>query len=168
MRKFITGTLDEAKDAARQFIAILYDPSRSHKEHHSSLNKLRTQLSITTNDPLSKLPPCEPVFEQHVKRVVRQTKEWVHARNPDIDIGTPETQGWEITNQGLMPVLFVGQTASEMIDGLFCECELKGTVSGQCPCILNGLTYINLCICGGDIEKCHNEQTLFATVSADE
>ena len=76
LQKFITGTLDEAKDAARQFIAVLYDPSRSHKEHHFSLNNLRTQLCVTTNDPLSKLPPCEPVFEQHVNRAVQQTKEW--------------------------------------------------------------------------------------------
>ena len=129
-RKFITGNLDEAKDTARQFIAVLHDPSKSHKENHSSLNKLCTQLCVTTNYPLSKLPPYELIFEQNVKRAIRHTKKWVHDWNPDIDIGTPETQGWEITNQRLMPMMFVGQTASEMIDRLFCECELKWAVCG--------------------------------------
>ena len=107
---------------------------------------------------------CEAVFEQHVRRVVRQTKELIHARDPSVDFGTPEEHGWELTENGWMPVMFVGQTASELIDGLFCVCALQKDLCSNCPCSLNGISWIYFCSCAGDIKKCHNEKTLFATV----
>ena len=66
------GSMEEAIDAVRKFYALLlYDPSNKHKTSmHRSLNELRTKLAITTDEPMSKLPPCEPVFIPEVKRLV--------------------------------------------------------------------------------------------------
>ena len=66
-------------------------------------------MSVTTNEPLSKLPPCEPEFLQHVKRAVKQHRDWVNARNPP---PTPpiDPPGWEHTPLGLVPIMFDGPT----------------------------------------------------------
>ena len=74
---FTTGSIEAAVNAARPIVALLYDPSKAQKSLRVSLNSLRTQLCISTSDPMSKLPPSEPVFVQHVKRAVWQTKFWV-------------------------------------------------------------------------------------------
>ena len=67
------GSMEEAIDAVRKFYALLLYDSNSNKHktiRHRSLNELRTKLAITTDEPMSKLPPCEPVFIPEVKRLV--------------------------------------------------------------------------------------------------
>ena len=115
-------------------------------------------MSVTTNEPLSKLPPCEPEFLQHVKWAVKQQRDWVNARNPP---PTPpiDPPGWEHTPLGLVPVMFEGPTLAELVEGLYCEdCKECDT----CSCFSNGLPCIDLCSCSGDMDKCHNEKTLFS------
>ena len=155
---FTHGSIEECVNAARPLIALLYDPARKYKKQHSDLNELRTQMSVTTNEPLSKLPPCEPEFLQHVKRAVKQHRDWVNARNPP---PTPpiDPPGWEHTPLGLVPIMFEGPTSAELVEGLYCEdCKECDT----CSCFSNGLPCIDLCSCSGDMDKCHNEKTLFS------
>ena len=56
--------------AGRKLIASLYDPGiwLTHKagKYHSSLNDLRFRLATTIETALSKLPPSEANFEQHL------------------------------------------------------------------------------------------------------
>ena len=146
---FTKGSIEDSVDAARAIVALLYDPSKAHESLHGSLNKLRTQLCIITSDPMSKLPPSEPVFIEHVGRAIWEIKLMVHARDPFCYLGEPTSHGWENTELGLMPIMYKGTTAAGMIGGLFCECD---DVREQCPCLLNGLPCINLCSCSGDNE----------------
>lgn len=40
------------------------------------------------------------------------------ARDPSIDIGSPQTHGWSDGENGIEPVLYEGLTALELIDGM--------------------------------------------------
>ena len=157
--------MEEAINAARDFYALVYDPTKKYMTLHKSLNELRTKLCISTSEPLAKLPPCEPAFVPEAKSAVWQVKNWVNARNPQAYLGSVLDHGWERSSVGLAPIMYTGPTSGELISGLFCECALKNghACEVECPCFLNGLDCIDVCNCGGDIQACQNEKTLFAT-----
>ena len=161
-----SGSMEEAVDAVRKFYALLYGLSHKYKTLHKSLNELRTKLAVTTDEPMSKLPPCEPVFIPEVKRLVWQTKNWINARDPMADNGSVLDHGWEKSDFGLSPTMYTGPTSSELISGLYCECSGRNACE-DCPCYLNGLPCIDICNCGGESASCKNEKTLFATNAPD-
>ena len=69
-----------AKDASRMLISLWYDSVQKYKSLHGDLNLLRTKIASSKDTPLSRLPPCEDTFIQHVLRVMWQVRFWVNAR----------------------------------------------------------------------------------------
>ena len=56
----------KAEDAARTLVSLWYDSAQKYKSLHGNLNQLRTKMASIRDTPMSRLPPCEPVFRQHV------------------------------------------------------------------------------------------------------
>ena len=77
-----------AFDASRQFMAVIYDPKSKFKGTHGSL-KLRVRIAATRSASISKLPPCEYAFLQHVKRESWQAKTWTSAHIAEPDVPRP-------------------------------------------------------------------------------
>ena len=71
----ITGTDGYATlEQARKLVSSLYDQRGKEYNYHHDLNKLRTRMAKQKDLSLSKIPPCEVSFLQHVKRAARQAR----------------------------------------------------------------------------------------------
>ncbi|XP_033109669.1 uncharacterized protein LOC117110927 [Anneissia japonica] len=81
--------------SSTEFVTALYDPALKFKGTHKSLNKLRVRMASTRCTLVSKLPPCEASFLQHVKRASWQTKTWCNSHVPKPELPKP------IGNDGL-------------------------------------------------------------------
>jgi hypothetical protein len=64
------------------------------------------------NRKLSKTPPSEDTFKQHVLRSSYQTKIWLIAHIPKPAVGSPLEHGCKDGKFGLQPILFEGQMSS--------------------------------------------------------
>ena len=84
-----------AEDAARALVSLWHDSTQKYKSLHGNLNQLRTKMASIRDTPMSRLPPCEPVFRQHVLQVMWQLRLWVNARTPELVNGSPFDLGWE-------------------------------------------------------------------------
>lgn len=151
------GLEDEALSAARHFFCLLYDQTKKLLPAHANLNSLQAEMSKKKDMDLARLPPCESSFLQHVRRVRWQTRIWESAHISLPDLGNPEDYGWERKNGMLSPIVFNGPTASELLDGLVCNCtkKQKCLTFGKCTCKQSGLPCIELCACFNE-ESCGN------------
>ena len=152
----------EAVDASRQLVAALYDSK--YTSLHSDLNRLRTKLANVKESQLSRLPPPESAFKQHVLRAMWQAKVWVNAlfTNPTNDC-SPFDYGWQETAAGIQPIMYQGPTVTEMLDGLVCNCKGKKRCLTDCSCSNAGFPCIELCSCLGCTEAGRNA---FAFISS--
>ena len=55
---------DEVQTAARELVALLYDPSNKERKYHFCLNKLRSKLALRKWNTIGKPPPCEDSFDR--------------------------------------------------------------------------------------------------------
>ena len=120
--------------SARRLTALLYDQSSKYPEFHDDLNRLRFKIGVNKDVSLCPLPPCEASFRQHALRAAFQTKIWLNSHIPEPDLGSPKDFGREVDNNILTPVLFEGPTASELLEGLVCNCKDKKLCSRSCSC----------------------------------
>ena len=63
------------------------------------------------------------------------------------DLGSPIDFGWKQDIGILVPVYFEGQSASQFIKSLKCDCSHRQVCSTGCTCYLNGNSGIELCSC---------------------
>jgi hypothetical protein len=156
LANFSKGDLDLV--AARQLVSALYDPKGKKSKVHSSLNSMRVQMASKKDVALAQLPPAEASFQQHVLRASWQTKVWLasHVANPEL--GTPDGNGWKRHADCLVPVLFEGPTAAEVLQGLLCSCSERQNCSRDCGCQKSGLACCEACPCGAT-ESCGNVLT---------
>jgi len=70
--------LETTINAARHAISLLYDPKGKFKSCHHDLNMLRVKLATSKDASLSRIPPSEPSFKQHVLRSSLQATVWMH------------------------------------------------------------------------------------------
>ena len=154
----LLGTTDRKGmvNAARQLVAKLYDPKEKYIQYHTDLGSLRTQLAKDKDIALTKLPPSEASFEQHVLRASLQTRIWTSSHLTHPDIPSPVGHGWIYENHCVVPLFFEGKTATEFLDGLLCTCRDKNRCSKDCSCVRNNIQCTEQCLCkAGNI--CKNE-----------
>lgn len=121
---------EKALSASRYLVMHMYC-----KRHDSSNpDHLRLKLSMQKNASLSRLPPCEQSFLQHMKRAWWQTKIWTQAHIANPDIGTPLDHGWKDDGGCLVPVYYKGPMASEILQDLVCSCLGRKKYSRECSC----------------------------------
>ena len=84
-----------AEDAAHALVSLWYDSAQKYKSLHGNLNQLRTKMASIKDTPMSRLPPCEAVFRQHVLQVMWQLRLWVNALTPELVNGSPFDLGWK-------------------------------------------------------------------------
>jgi hypothetical protein len=65
--------------SAWRLVIQLYDSRGEIKAEDKNLNKLRTRLATVKIASLTKPPPCEATFKQHVLRASLQTYVWYGA-----------------------------------------------------------------------------------------
>ena len=133
-----------------------YDSSQKYKSLHGDLNQLRTKIASTKDISMSRLPPCEAVFREHVLRVMWQARIWVNARTPELVNGSPFEFGWKNKDGKIEPIMYKGKTTAEMISGLTCNCKGNRRCKVNCSCYVNSLPCIELCLCESLENKCHN------------
>ena len=150
-----TDDVDEAVASSRKRVSQLYDPKKKLKTSHINLNEMRVKMCQMKDVELSKLPPCEDSFRQHVKRAMWQTRILTNSHHPKPQLGNPEDFGWKRLNTELIPVLYEGQSASEILDCLVCTCRKRSCSSTTCICRQNNLPCIELCYCKSE-ENCSN------------
>ena len=80
---------DAALEQARKLVSSLYDQPGTEYNYHHDLNNVRTRIAKQKDLSLSKIPPCEASFLQHVKRVAWQARVWKAAHVVFHDLGTP-------------------------------------------------------------------------------
>ena len=152
---------EDAVNAARKLIVELYDSKRKHRVPPlESLNDLRVRLAKRNEQSLSRLPPCEDSFLQHIRRASWQTKIWMEADQANRSHSTvsPIGHGWCKKNDIIAPVFFEGETAAEILDDLVCSCSSRSKCARNCTCRLNNLPCIDLCSCKAE-DCCTNPQT---------
>ena len=79
----------------------MYDQQGKKYNYHHDLNKLRTRIFKQKYLFLSKIPPCEASFLQHVKFAALQDRVWKAAHVEFSDLATPLDFGW-IQEQGML------------------------------------------------------------------
>ena len=60
--------LETTINAARHAVPLLYDPKGKFKSCHHDLNMLQVKLATSKDTSLSRIPPSEPSFKQHMLR----------------------------------------------------------------------------------------------------
>ena len=143
-----------AINAARKFVAMLYDQSQNDQNATANLNLLRVKLA-KKDKPLAKLPPCEASFEEHVKRASWQTKIWMSSHMAQQDVGSPDQHGWKKQDEALSPIYFSGPMATELLEDLICSCSSRNRCTTKCACNQINLGCTELCSCQGN-ENCGN------------
>ena len=75
-----------ALQQARKLVSTLYDQQGKEYKYHHDLNKFRTRIAKQKDIYLSKIPPCEASFLQHVKRAAWQDRvlKAAHVGFPDL------------------------------------------------------------------------------------
>ena len=153
-------------DSARRFVSLLYDTKSKLKETHKDLNLMRTKLASKKDVSLAKLPPCEDSFAEHVKRASWQTRLWVNSHLSSPELGDPTSWGWQRQNEELLPTYYTGIMASELIQNMFCLCNLKNACAKNCVYRQNSLPCIDICLCESS-DDCTNPFNKSTDVESD-
>jgi hypothetical protein len=79
---------------------------------------LRVKLATSKDASLSRIPPSEPSFKQHVLRSSLQATVWMTSHLAKPPVRSPLDFGWQKGNNGLEPVLFTGMMSSDFLPDL--------------------------------------------------
>ena len=129
----------------------------AHSFGHSDLGKLRVLL-VGKYLTLSRIPPSEPSFLQHVLQAFQQIRIWMSAHLALPLIQSPELHGWSKIDDAWTPKFFDGPTAAEVPEDLLCSCHGRAACANNCICYRNGIECAEECLCKWD-EDCMNELT---------
>lgn len=143
----------EALTAASKLVTRLY------KGKADSIDALRYQQAKKRDISLAKLPPCEAVLKQHVKRAMWQTRVWMSSHIAMPSLGSPVDFGWTRAGDCLNPLYFEGPTAAELLKDMVCSCRGKTRCASGCACHQSGLSCTDICTCHADNEQCGNALT---------
>ena len=145
--------LQSVEKASEKFVCDLYG-GKGNREY--DINKLRAKHSKLKSASLARLPPCRETLKQHVLRADWQTRVWLCSTTtkPDIPSPRPIGHGWSQADGGIVPHVFDGGTASEVMEELLCACSGRTPVCMECACSRDRLPCTELCSCHAE-EKCH-------------
>ena len=115
----LTNTdLETAINAARHAVSLLYDPNGKFKSCHHDLNMLRFKLATSQDVSLSRIPPSEPSFKQHLLRSSLQVTVCMTSHLDKPPVGSLLDFGCQKGNNGLEPVLFTGMMPSDFLQDM--------------------------------------------------
>ena len=135
-----------------------------------SLNRLRHNYACKSDKSASLFPPTDDAFERHIRRVNYQVAIWIHsheAKPPDL--GNPDSNGWQLRNNRLEPVMFKRDAATKEVRDLkhlYCideDCSQART----CQCLNVKLTCTELCSCNNCDECSNRDHSLLLNYSSD-
>ena len=112
------ANLETTINAAKHALSLLYDHKGKLKSCHHDLNMLRVKLATSKDASLSRIPPSEPSFKQHVLRSSLQATVWMTSHLAKPPVRSPLDFGWQKGNNGLEPVLFTGMMSSDFLPDL--------------------------------------------------
>ena len=69
--------LETTMNTAKHALSFLYDPKGTFKSCHHDLYMLQVKLATSKDALLSRIPPSEPSFKQHVLRSSIQATAWM-------------------------------------------------------------------------------------------
>ncbi|CAG2197091.1 unnamed protein product [Mytilus edulis] len=103
LQNFDTIDFSTSLSVARELISSLHDPEDKFASSHVDLNKL---LETCNDTSLLRLPPSEPVFNEHVLRSFLQTKIRMSSHLDHPNPLSPYEYGWKRSSHGPDPVYF--------------------------------------------------------------
>ena len=114
----INADLESTINAARYAVSLLYDPKGKLKSCHHDLGMLRVKLATIKDAFLSRIPPSEPSFKQHVLRSSLHTTVLMTSHLAKPPVRSPLDYGWQKGNNGLESVLCSGIKSSDFLQDL--------------------------------------------------
>ena len=144
-----------------------YDPNGKFKSCHHDLNMLRVKLATSKDVSLSRIPPSEPSFKQHVLRSSLQATVWMTFPLAKPPVRSPLDFGWQNGNNGLETVVFTGMMSSDFLQDLIWSCNGRSVCKRSCICYEQSLSCTELCPCQGN-DLCENSLTDQQTTNVDE
>jgi len=157
---------DEFLVSARRFVLLL-DGKKAKCQ--ASLDDLRYHLATTTDKPLNQLPPTEDAFDQHVSQAQCQVQIWNQSHIPKPEMANPVDNGWRISeSRELHPVYYTKESApAEVRDITHLYCSDKMCTGQKCPCVVAGLSCIDICSCAGECQNRNKPAESEGEVSTD-
>ena len=100
-------------------------------------------------------PPTSDILEQHLKRVSYQTYIWKNALVADMNLPSPEENGWHVEEGKLLPTLMSkSPTTAAITELVTCSCSKSHCLKG-CSCTRQQMACTEACACSGD-DECNN------------
>ena len=146
------------------FVCSLYD-----KGDTCDINSLRYKFFTQKNKSAENLPPTLDALILHLKRACYQTFIWKQACQPELNLPSPDGNGWYVNNGVLSPEYMVKPPVPEStIELVCCKCK-KGCKTGACSCRKSNLSCTDVCQCHEiDEDQCHNMQVIRTDDDSDE
>lgn len=118
--------------------------------------ELRWRLFTRKDVQSEALPPTRSSLVPFIQRAHYQVLEWRSACNPHPQLPDPTKFGWEKSTNHHSPVMSLNACAPEWLINLVrCGCK-KGRCAVNCKCKSQSLKCTEICNCGGDEDKCDN------------
>lgn len=119
---------------SEKFIIAIYCEKKPQLKTHDDIDHLRAAMFPSVNN-LDKLPPTKGALEQHLRRANYQTFIWRTAHRPLQDLPPPETCGWHIKSDKLVPVTSLRPPLSmKDLQLISCQCA-TGCRTAKCSCV---------------------------------
>jgi hypothetical protein len=119
---------------------------------------LRVKLATSKDASLSRIPPSEPSFKQHVLRYSLQATVCMISHLAKPLVGSLLEFGWQKGNNGLEPVLLTGMMPSDFLQDMIGSCKGRSVCKRDCICYEPTLSCTELCPCHGS-DLCQNSLT---------
>lgn len=136
---------ENAMKGAEKYVCNLYGHGNCE-----SVDQVRFKMFVKGKTSIEGLPPTSDALKLHLMRTNYQTFVWKNALKHDINLPSPDGNGWAMTDGKLSPVFMtiepVPKTCLAMIS---CSCK-KGCTPSRCGCFKAGFSSCtSACACEG-------------------
>ena len=142
---------DQTIQDVEAFFCKIYSASDA-----ASINEVRASMFVKGHT-IERLPPTRDALLFHIKRSHYQTLVWRQAHLQHPVLPPPETMGWKVTDESLVPELASLPPVPDACEELLsCACT-TGCRTARCKCRRSHYSCVASCKCRKDSDTCNNE-----------
>ena len=141
----------EALKSSEEFVCSLYQL----KSDITEINALQHKMFVKNPKQNQKPPLCKDSLLQHLARCNYQCAIWKSSVVAKPDLLSPESTGWTITEEGLVPTFGIQNAVpKELLELSICRYKKSKCVDNHCKCVQNGFVCTDACSCDDDGDLC--------------
>ncbi|XP_065193404.1 uncharacterized protein LOC135825157 [Sycon ciliatum] len=116
----------------------------------SNINDVRFELLRNNSSTPQNMPPSRDALRKHVLRANYQAVVWRLALQPSPEIPSPDGNGWRVSDQGGLSIVWMEQQAApqDILKLVSCKCQ-TGCSTRRCSCRSQTLSCTDICQCKG-------------------